>query len=112
MELYIRYIWLKCELERIKTELDAQYHTFPLDKYEIEKLLIVQERYKSELYSLDSHLKKALKDTEDLRLKVYILHYCYRWPLKKIAKQYHYSLSHIKRISSLLHKELSKKKQK
>ena len=112
MEMHQRFLWLKCELSKIKTDLNIHYQEVPINFPKIEELMRLQAQYKRELNALDRHFKKALKDTEDLKLKVYIWHFCYEWPLKKIAKKNNYSLSHIKRLSSLCNKEMSKKQSK
>lgn len=112
MELHKRFLWLKCEISKLQTDLNILYQEVPINLPKIEVLMNLQQQYKRELNALNRHFKKALKDTEDLKLKVYIWHFCYEWPLKKIAKKNNYSLSHIKRLSSLCNKEMSKNEPK
>lgn len=79
----------------------------------LEKLEIINkqiEATKNNIDRIEQYLNKSLSN-EDIKTKVYIYRYYYKYRLKDIASLTNYSLDYIKRISAQISKELKEKQE-
>ncbi len=78
-----------------------------------EKLEIINkqiENTKNQIDRIEQYLNKSLSN-EDIKTKVYIYRYYYKYKLEDIAKLTNYSLVYVKKISAQISKELKGKQE-
>lgn len=108
MDYKKRYLRLKAELITLKAELDIEYAKpiTTLDINKIEQLNTLIDKYQKNLSKIEVELAKLCKNGQDLKMMVFLYHFCYGWSHSKIARKFSYSLPHIKRISAQISREI------
>lgn len=107
-----RFIRIKAELVTIEAEirLEKEKPLYMINLSKLEDLTRLQSIYKLEISKTELKIHDLAKKSKNLKIVVFLYHFCYGWPLRKIASKYHFSLGYVKQISSQISQELKQEK--